>query len=53
MMMNPPSAGDDLGIPRGAVANGHGAGFRQGSRRDGVTWSRTVERQRGNKDMRK
>lgn len=37
MMMNPPSAGDDLGLPCGTVTNRHGAGFSQGPRGDGVT----------------
>lgn len=43
MMMNPPSAGDDLSIPRSAVTHRHGAGFSQGSRGDGVTCSTTAE----------
>lgn len=46
MMMNPPGAGDDLGVPCGAVTHCHGAGFRQGSRGDGVPCSTTAERQR-------
>lgn len=37
IVMDPPGAGDDLGVPRGAVAHSHGAGFVQGPRRDGVT----------------
>jgi len=40
MMVNPPSTGDDLGIPGSAVAHRHGAGFGQGTRRDGDACSR-------------
>lgn len=43
MMMNPPSAGDDLGIPSSTVAHSHSASFCQGTWRDGVTWSRKTE----------
>lgn len=43
MMMDPPSAGDDLGIPSSTVAHSHSAGLRQCTRRDGITWSRGAE----------
>lgn len=43
MMMDPPSAGDDLGVPGSAVTHSHRAGLSQRARRDGVTWSRTTE----------
>ncbi|TNN61016.1 hypothetical protein EYF80_028794 [Liparis tanakae] len=39
-MVNPPGTGDDLGVPGGAVAHRHGAGFGQRTRRDGDACSR-------------
>lgn len=37
MVMNPPSTGDNLGVPGSTVANSHGAGLCQGARGDGVS----------------
>lgn len=51
--MNPPGTGDDLGIPCSTVTNRHGASFCQGTRRDWVTWSRRMERQRWAKNKTK
>ena len=40
MVVDPPGAGDDLGVPGRAVAHGHGPGLCQATRRDGNPWSR-------------
>lgn len=38
MMVDPPSAGDDLGIPGSTVAYRHGARLGQRARGDGTAW---------------
>lgn len=40
---DPPSTGDNTGIPGSAVAQGHRACLRQGARRNGFTYNRNTQ----------
>ena len=39
MVVDPPGAGDDLGVPGGAVAHSHSPSLRQATRGDRNPWS--------------